>query len=131
MAPFIPSYYAYFGFVPYSKVDGLFYVSVLTFVWTSQVVKEAIASIDGYDTDRREAVKKAAQSLNLKKEAAMAIFSKAVCIFPLQMINYRILAYFLVIFSDKLSILFRYISKKILFTILSSHIQMIRYVSCS
>ncbi|RLN18203.1 hypothetical protein C2845_PM02G10690 [Panicum miliaceum] len=34
-----------------------------------KVVKEAIASVDGYDADRREAVKKAAQSLNLKKEA--------------------------------------------------------------
>ncbi|KAG2537301.1 hypothetical protein PVAP13_9NG259400 [Panicum virgatum] len=43
-----------------------------------KVVKEAIASVDGYDADRREAVKKAAQSLNLKKEAVMAIFSKAV-----------------------------------------------------
>ncbi|XP_062205364.1 protein TIC110, chloroplastic-like [Phragmites australis] len=43
-----------------------------------KVVKEAIASVDGYDADRREAVRKAAQSLNLKKEAAMAIFSKAV-----------------------------------------------------
>ncbi|KAL6642892.1 hypothetical protein ACP70R_021073 [Stipagrostis hirtigluma subsp. patula] len=43
-----------------------------------KVVKEAIASVDGYDANRREAVKKAAQSLNLKKEAVMAIFSKAV-----------------------------------------------------
>ncbi|RLN41256.1 hypothetical protein C2845_PM01G38650 [Panicum miliaceum] len=43
-----------------------------------KVVKEAIASVDGYDADRREAVKKAAQSLNLKKEAVMEIFSKAV-----------------------------------------------------
>ncbi|WVZ59445.1 hypothetical protein U9M48_009585 [Paspalum notatum var. saurae] len=43
-----------------------------------KVVKEAIASVDGYDASRREAVKKAAQSLNLKKEAVMAIFSKAV-----------------------------------------------------
>ncbi|KAJ1295017.1 hypothetical protein BS78_01G191000 [Paspalum vaginatum] len=43
-----------------------------------KVVKEAVASIDGYDANRREAVKKAAQSLNLKKEAVMAIFSKAV-----------------------------------------------------
>ncbi|TVU32207.1 hypothetical protein EJB05_23929, partial [Eragrostis curvula] len=43
-----------------------------------KVVKEAIASVDGYDANRREAVRKAAQSLNLKKEAAMAIFSKAV-----------------------------------------------------
>ncbi|RCV42340.1 hypothetical protein SETIT_9G208600v2 [Setaria italica] len=43
-----------------------------------KVVKEAIASVDGYDADRREAVRKAAQSLNLKKEAAMVIFSKAV-----------------------------------------------------
>ncbi|RLN42515.1 hypothetical protein C2845_PM01G38670 [Panicum miliaceum] len=42
-----------------------------------KVVKEAIASVDGYDADRREAVKKAAQSLNLKKEAVMEIFSKA------------------------------------------------------
>lgn len=43
-----------------------------------KVVKEAIASVDGYDADRREAVRKAAQSLNMKKEAAMVIFSKAV-----------------------------------------------------
>ncbi|CAD6213041.1 unnamed protein product [Miscanthus lutarioriparius] len=43
-----------------------------------KVVKEAIASVDGYNADRREAVRKAAQSLNLKTEAAMAIFSKAV-----------------------------------------------------
>ncbi|CAN6304736.1 unnamed protein product [Urochloa humidicola] len=43
-----------------------------------KVVKEAIASIDGYNADRREAVRKAAQSLNLKTEAVMAIFSKAV-----------------------------------------------------
>lgn len=43
-----------------------------------KVVKEAVASVDGYDANRREAVKKAAQSLNLKKEAVMAIFSKAV-----------------------------------------------------
>ncbi|XP_066373843.1 protein TIC110, chloroplastic-like [Miscanthus floridulus] len=43
-----------------------------------KVVKEAIASVDGYNADRREAVRKAAQSLNLKPEAAMAIFSKAV-----------------------------------------------------
>ncbi|CAM0956673.1 unnamed protein product [Alopecurus aequalis] len=43
-----------------------------------KVVKEAIVSVDGYDADRRVAVRKAAQSLNLKKEAAMTIFSKAV-----------------------------------------------------
>ncbi|KAK1695098.1 hypothetical protein QYE76_011795 [Lolium multiflorum] len=43
-----------------------------------KVVKEAIVSVDGYNADRREAVRKAAQSLNLKKEAAMTIFSKAV-----------------------------------------------------
>uniref|UniRef100_M8B843 Protein TIC110, chloroplastic n=1 Tax=Aegilops tauschii TaxID=37682 RepID=M8B843_AEGTA len=43
-----------------------------------KVVKEAILSVDGYNADRREAVRKAAQSLNLKKEAAMTIFSKAV-----------------------------------------------------
>ncbi|CAN6310638.1 unnamed protein product [Urochloa humidicola] len=43
-----------------------------------KVVKEAIASVDGYNADRREAVRKAAQSLNLKTEAVMAIFSKAV-----------------------------------------------------
>ena len=74
-----------------------------------QVVKEAIASVDGYDADRREAVKKAAQSLNLKKEAVMAIFSKAVCIFALNMIKYYVLAYFLMIFSDNLFIFFYYI----------------------
>ena len=74
-----------------------------------QVVKEAIASVDGYDADRREAVKKAAQSLNLKKEAVMAIFSKAVCIFSLNMIIYYVLVYFLVIFSDNLFIFFYYI----------------------
>lgn len=43
-----------------------------------KVVKEAIASVDGYNADRREAVRKAAQSLNLKTEAVMTIFSKAV-----------------------------------------------------
>ncbi|XP_044398580.1 protein TIC110, chloroplastic [Triticum aestivum] len=43
-----------------------------------KVVKEAILSVDGYNADRREAVRKAAQGLNLKKEAAMTIFSKAV-----------------------------------------------------
>ncbi|KAL6883554.1 hypothetical protein ACP4OV_010968 [Aristida adscensionis] len=43
-----------------------------------KVVKEALASVDGYDANRREAVRKAAQSLNLKKEAVMAIVSKAV-----------------------------------------------------
>ena len=48
----------------------------------SQVVKEAILSVDGYNADRREAVRKAAQGLNLKKEAAMTIFSKAVCLSP-------------------------------------------------
>ncbi|CAL4917312.1 unnamed protein product [Urochloa decumbens] len=42
-----------------------------------KVVKEAIASVDGYNADRRESVKKAAQSLNLKMEAVIAIFSKA------------------------------------------------------
>ncbi|KAG8092076.1 hypothetical protein GUJ93_ZPchr0012g20283 [Zizania palustris] len=43
-----------------------------------KVVREAISSVDGYDTNRRQAVKKAAQGLNLKKEAAMTIFSKVV-----------------------------------------------------
>ncbi|GJM91094.1 hypothetical protein PR202_ga07435 [Eleusine coracana subsp. coracana] len=43
-----------------------------------KVIMEAIASVDGYDANRREAVRKAAQSLNLKKESVMAIFSKAV-----------------------------------------------------
>ncbi|CAN6323635.1 unnamed protein product [Urochloa humidicola] len=43
-----------------------------------KVVKEAIASVDGYNADRREAVRKAAQSLNMKMEAVIAIFSKAV-----------------------------------------------------
>ncbi|KAL5231400.1 hypothetical protein ABZP36_030176 [Zizania latifolia] len=43
-----------------------------------KVVKEAISSVDGYDTNRRQAVKKAAQGLNLKKEAVMTIFSKVV-----------------------------------------------------
>ena len=52
-----------------------------------QVVKEAIVSVDGYDADRRVAVRKAAQGLNLKKEAAVTIFSKAVCLFP-QKIHY-------------------------------------------
>ena len=66
------------------KADGVFCISALTFVRTFQVVKEAIASVDGYNADRREAVRKAAQSLNLKTEAAMAIFSKAVCILPLK-----------------------------------------------
>uniref|UniRef100_A0A0E0BC38 Chloroplast inner envelope protein n=1 Tax=Oryza glumipatula TaxID=40148 RepID=A0A0E0BC38_9ORYZ len=43
-----------------------------------KVVVEAISSVDGYDTNRRQAVKKAAQGLNLKNEAVMAIFSKVV-----------------------------------------------------
>ncbi|KAL5224915.1 hypothetical protein ABZP36_011554 [Zizania latifolia] len=43
-----------------------------------KVVREAISSVDGYDTNRRQAVKKAAQGLNLKKEAVMTIFSKVV-----------------------------------------------------
>uniref|UniRef100_J3N3N2 Uncharacterized protein n=2 Tax=Oryza brachyantha TaxID=4533 RepID=J3N3N2_ORYBR len=43
-----------------------------------KVVVEAISSVDGYDTNRREAVRKAAQGLNLKKEAVMTIFSKVV-----------------------------------------------------
>lgn len=62
----------------------MFCISALTFVRTFQVIKDAIASVDGYNADRREAVRKAAQSLNLKPEAAMAIFSKAVCIYPLK-----------------------------------------------
>lgn len=62
----------------------MFCISALTFVRTLQVVKEAIASVDGYNADRREAVRKAAQSLNLKTEAVMTIFSKAVCTFPLK-----------------------------------------------
>jgi hypothetical protein len=57
---------------------------ILHLLGVSQVVKEAIASVDGYDANRREAVRKAAQSLNLKKEAAMATFSKTVCIFSLK-----------------------------------------------
>jgi hypothetical protein len=62
------------------KVDGLFCVSgVLTTVSALQVVVEAISSVDGYDTNRRQAVKKAAQGLNLKNESVMAIFSKVVC----------------------------------------------------
>uniref|UniRef100_A0A0E0M934 Uncharacterized protein n=1 Tax=Oryza punctata TaxID=4537 RepID=A0A0E0M934_ORYPU len=43
-----------------------------------KVVVEAISSVDGYDTNRRQAVKKAAQGLNLKNEAVMTIFSKVV-----------------------------------------------------
>ncbi|KAF0906553.1 hypothetical protein E2562_011533 [Oryza meyeriana var. granulata] len=43
-----------------------------------KVVVEAISSVDGYDTNRRQAVRKAAQGLNLKKEAVMTIFSKVV-----------------------------------------------------
>nr|AAG13554.1 putative chloroplast inner envelope protein [Oryza sativa Japonica Group] len=43
-----------------------------------KVVVEAISSVDGYDTNRRQAVKKAAQGLNLKNESVMAIFSKVV-----------------------------------------------------
>lgn len=69
----------------------MFYLSALTFVSVSQVIMEAIASVDGYDANRREAVRKAAQSLNLKKEAAMAIFSKAVCIFRSKE-NYSVVA---------------------------------------
>jgi hypothetical protein len=69
-----------------------FHLNALTFVGVSQVVKEAIASVDGYDANRREAVRKTAQSLNLKKEAAMVIFSKTVCIFPSQGI-YFVVAY--------------------------------------
>jgi hypothetical protein len=65
---------------------------ILHLLGVSQVVKEAIASVDGYDANRREAVRKAAQSLNLKKEAAMAIFSRTVCIFSLKGI-YFVVAY--------------------------------------
>uniref|UniRef100_A0A0D9XKZ3 Uncharacterized protein n=1 Tax=Leersia perrieri TaxID=77586 RepID=A0A0D9XKZ3_9ORYZ len=43
-----------------------------------KVVVEAISSVDGYDANRRQAVRKAAQGLNLKKEAVMTIFSKVV-----------------------------------------------------
>jgi hypothetical protein len=69
-----------------------FCLNALTFVGVSQVVKEAIASVDGYDANRREAVRKTAQSLNLKKEAAMVIFSKTVCILPSKGI-YFVVAY--------------------------------------
>lgn len=44
-----------------------------------KVVKDAIAAgVDGYDADVRDSVRKASQGLRLKRDAAMAIASKAV-----------------------------------------------------
>ncbi|KAL5974558.1 hypothetical protein ACLOJK_031228 [Asimina triloba] len=44
-----------------------------------KIVKEALsAGVDGYDADARDSVRKAARGLRLKKDAAMAIASKAV-----------------------------------------------------
>lgn len=46
-----------------------------------QVVKEAIAcGIDGYDTETKNAVRKAAYGLRLTRDVAMTIASKAVSI---------------------------------------------------
>ena len=45
-----------------------------------QVVDEAIsAGVDGYDSEMKAKIQKAAQGLRLTKEAATAITSEAVC----------------------------------------------------